>query len=211
MRKWIPGVLVLGAYLFSVAVYSQLPERVPTHWGTDGPDGWSSRAVGAFLLPTIALVTWLLLRWLPSIDPRRENYDKFRGTYDAVMLGIVALLVATHVVALGAALGWPIRVERLVPIGVGLLLVVIGNLLPRARPNWFFGIRTPWTLSSERVWERTHRVSGYLMIGFGLVVALTALISSSWMGAIIVPASIVLVLGTYGYSYFAWRSEQRRG
>jgi uncharacterized membrane protein len=204
-------VLVLCAYLFSATVYSQLPERVPTHWGSHGPNGWSSRVVGAFLMPTIALASWLLLRWLPSIDPRRENYAKFRGTYDAVLLAIVALLVGTHVVALGAALGWPVRVERLVPWGVGLLLVVIGNMLPRARPNWFFGIRTPWTLSSERVWERTHRVSGYLMMGFGLAVALSALVGGFWSMAIIVIASIALVIGTYGYSYIAWRSERRHG
>jgi uncharacterized membrane protein len=87
---------------------------------------------------------------------------------------------------------------------------VIGNLLPRARSNWFFGIRTPWTLSSDRVWERTHRVSGYLMIGCGILIALTAL-AINWMGAIIVGVSIALVIGTYGYSYLAWRSERRRG
>jgi uncharacterized membrane protein len=201
---------VLGAYLFSAAVYSRLPERVPTHWGPNGVDGWSSRAAGALLMPTIALVSWLLLRWLPHIDPRRENYARFRGTYDAVVLALVGLLVALHVAMLGAALGWPVRVERLTPVAVGLLFVVIGNLLPRARSNWFFGIRTPWTLSSDRVWERTHRVSGYLMIGCGILIALTAL-AINWMGAIIVGVSIALVIGTYGYSYLAWRSERRRG
>jgi uncharacterized membrane protein len=204
-------VFVLGAYLFSAAVYSQLPERVPTHWGTDGPDRWSSRPVGAFLLPTIALGTWLLLRWLPSIDPRRENYAKFRGTYDAVVLASVALLSAIHILALGAALGWPIRVERLAPVGVGLLLVVIGNFLPRARPNWFFGIRTPWTLSSERVWERTHRVGGYVMMAFGIMLASTALLGGPWTKAIIIAGAVALVIGTYGYSYLIWRSERRRG
>lgn len=211
MRKWIPPALIAAAYAFSAAVYSRLPARVATHWGPHGPNGWSSRIVAVLLMPTLALFVWVLLRWLPSIDPRSENYARFWPTYHAVVAAIVALLVVVHVAMLGVALGWPVRMEVLTPVGVGLLFIVIGNLLPRARPNWFFGIRTPWTLSSDRVWERTHRVGGYAMMLAGL-----ALIVSAFVGSVIGLAAIIggvalLMLGVVAYSYVVWRREQRGG
>jgi uncharacterized membrane protein len=145
------------------------------------------------------------------MDPKRASYKRFRGTYDAALVAIVAFLIALHVAALGVALGWPIRLERLVLPGAGLLLIVIGNILPRARQNWFFGIRTPWTLSSERVWERTHRVGGYLMIVLGAMLVVAGFMSEGWAKLVIVVAApVILTLGTFGYSYFLWRHERDR-
>jgi uncharacterized membrane protein len=211
VRKWIPPALIAAAYAFSAAVYSRLPARVVTHWGPHGPNGWSPRTVAALLLPTLAVGIWLLMRWLPSIDPRGDNYARFRPTYDAVVAAIIALLVAIHVAILGFALGWPVHMEVLTPVAMGLLFIIIGNLLPRARPNWFFGIRTPWTLSSDRVWERTHRVGGYAMMVSGLVIIATAFVGSAIGITAIMGGVVVLMLGVVGYSYVLWRREQRGG
>lgn len=205
MRRWLPASLVLAAYAFSAAVYSRLPARVVTHWGTRGPNGWSPRWVAALLLPTITLGVWLLMRWLPAIDPKRENYDKFRGTYDAVVATIVGVLVAAHVAMLGIALGWPIRMELVAPVAVGLMFIVVGWLLPRSHRTWFFGIRTPWTLSSDEVWTRTHRVGGPLFVVCGLFVIIGAFVGPSWWPLMLIAAVTVLVVGLYAYSYFVWR------
>jgi uncharacterized membrane protein len=210
VRKWLPGVLILAAYLFSAAVYSHLPARIPSHWGVNGPNAWSSRFRGAFLLPSIALVFWLVRRWIPKVDPRRANYEKFGDTYDLVILAVIAILLVIHVAALGSALGWPIRVERLTPGVVGVVFIVIGNVLPRARPNWFFGIRTPWTLSNDIVWERTHRVGGYLMMTAGVFIVLSTLVSPDMTLWVLLFSLAVLTIVLFIYSYLQWRRQNRR-
>ena len=211
MRKWLPGVLILAGYLFSAAVYSQLPLRVPTHWGLHGPDAWGSRALAAFFTPTFALALWALLRWLPTVDPKRASYAKFGSTYELFIVATVAMMIVVHVLALGAALGWPIRIERAVPALVGVLFIVIGNALPRARPNWFFGIRTPWTLSSDAVWERTNRVAGYVMTASGVAVVVSAFVSTFSTLVVLLGGGAVLVVTSLAYSYVLWRREQRPG
>lgn len=210
MRKYIPLAFIAGAYIFSATVYSRLPDRVATHWNIHGQvDGWMSRPWSTLLLPTIALAVWALLVWLPSIDPKHENYAKFRDTYDLVVAVVIGFMVSIHVLILGVSIGWPIPINRVVPLGVGLLFVVIGNALPRARPNWFFGIRTPWTLSNDRVWERTHRVGGYVMIAAGIVTMASAALTPFWSFWVLMAAALMMAITTIGYSYIVWRQETR--
>jgi immunity protein, SdpI family len=209
MRKWYPAALIAAAFAFSAVVYSRLPDPMVTHWDAAGhPNGYSSRAFGAFLVPAMALFIWALMRGLPYIDPRRANYAKFQGTYDLIIDAVLTLLVAIHVGVIGSALGWPIHIERVTPLGVGALLIVMGNVLPRARSNWWFGIRTPWTLSSETVWTKTHRVGGYLMAAAGVITVLSALLPARWSAGVLLGAVMGAALGSVGYSYFAWRQEQ---
>lgn len=211
MRKWLPFVLVAADVAFAAAAYPHLPARVPSHWNLHGQvDAYSGRASAALVLPAIALATWLLLRVLPRIDPRRANYAKFAGSYDAVVAAVVAMVVVIHVVVLGAGLGWPVDMGRVVPIALGVLFVVIGNVLPRARPNWWFGVRTPWTLSNDRVWARTHRVGGYLMVAAGVLCIAAALLPGGGGIAVVVTVVLAASLGSAVYSYFAWRQETSR-
>lgn len=211
MRKWYPITVVAAAFLSSVLAFGRLPERVPVHWNAAGEvDRYGSRFEGAVLLPLIILGIALLIPALPRLDPRGANYEKFRPTYHLAMNATLTFMLAIHLVALGTALGLDLPMGRLMPVGVGALLIVLGNALPRARPNWMFGIRTPWTLSNDRVWERTHRVGGYLMVAAGMVVLLSALIfpgvESVWW---LVGAVVMASLGSVIYSYLAWRQETR--
>jgi len=209
MRKYLPAIPIAVAFVFSLAVYSRLPDRVPVHWDWTGqPDRWGSRLEGAFLMPAFALLMWVLLRFLPKIDPRRANYARFGDTYDFVVAAIVTFMAGLHVIVLGATLGWPIALNRVVPGAVGVLLIVIGNLLPRARSNWWFGIRTPWTLSSDRVWQKTHRVGGYLLIVAGLGMLLQAVVAQRWTAVLSLVLVVVCVAGTMVYSYLKWREER---
>jgi len=208
MRKWFAPLLILAALAFSAATYSRLPERLPVHWTLSGNvDRYGSRVEGALLLPGLMIVVWLLLRFLPRIDPRRANYAKFSDTYDLLVHSLVALFAVMHVALLGTALGWPISMERLVPALVGLQFLILGNALPRARPNWWFGIRTPWTMSNDRVWMRTHRVGGYLLAGAGVVLLIAAAVPSIWTFALGAAAVVLAAFGSLIYSYFAWKQE----
>jgi uncharacterized membrane protein len=208
MRKWFAPLLIIATIAFSAAIYSRLPERLPVHWSISGDiNRYGNRVEGAFLLPGVMIVAWLLLRFLPRIDPRRANYAKFRDTYDLLVNSLVTLFAVMHVALLGTALGWPISMARLVPALVGLQFLILGNALPRARPNWWFGIRTPWTLSNDRVWMRTHRVGGYLLAGAGVVLLVAAALPRIWTVALGAAAVALAAFGSLIYSYFAWKQE----
>ena len=208
LRKWYPIVVVAATIIVSVIAYPRLPDRVPTHWNLHGQiDGYGSKLVATAVLPLILLGLWGFLRVLPKLDPHAANYAKFEGTYDLVVNCALTVLALVHFVMLSEVFGIPIPIMRLLPAAVGALLIVVGNALPRVRPNWWFGIRTPWTLSNDRVWERTHRVTGYVFVALG-VLALGALvlpirITGPAMGAI----GLAAALWSIGYSYYAYRQE----
>lgn len=208
MRKWLPLIFVVAAVIMSALAYPRLPASMPVHWGLDGrADRYGSRLEGALLLPIVMLAIWGLMRGLPRIDPRRANYAKFADTYDLILTSALAVLALMHAAVIGFALGWPVSIGRLVPALIGLFFVVLGNALPRARPNWWFGIRTPWTLSSDRVWMRTHRVGGYLMLAAGLLWLVAAALPSPWTYGLALAALIISSVGSLVYSYFAWKQE----
>ena len=211
MRKWIPIVIVLAAVAASVFMYPQLPERIPTHWNSSGEiNGYSSRFWGAWMMPLILAGTWLLMRALPHIDPRRDNYAKFAGAYETIIIAVMLLVLGVHIVLLESAIGRVISLERVIPAGVGLLFIVIGSVLPRVHPNWFVGIRTPWTLSSNLSWERTHGVGGYLFMAVGAITVLTAVIAPTLTFKVLFSAALVMVIFLFAYSYSVWRDDPAR-
>ena len=205
MRKWLAFFILAATVAFTLLVYDQLPTRIATHFGSNGPNAWSSRAVGAWIIPTLSAALWLILRAIPAMDPRRANYAKFQGAYDTLILGLVVFLLAIQIAVLGYALGWPVRVEAVVPVAIGLLFILIGTILPRTHSTWFIGIRTPWTLSSDEVWQRTHRVAGYTMTAAGVLLMTLALTRSRAVTWGVIGATGVLALYPVVYSYFVWR------
>jgi len=210
MRKWYPVFVIAVTVIASAIAYPRLPETVPSHWNLQGQvNGWQPRGRAAFLMPIVLLVLWGVMRGLPAIDPRRANYAKFQPTYDFVVNAVLTVLALIHLAVIGAALGAPISIHRLVPIAFGVMLIAVGNQLPRARPNWWFGIRTPWTLSNDRVWERTHRVGGYLMTAAGAAIIIGALVTKL-AGPLIIVCIAGAGLGSVIYSYVAWRQETSR-
>ena len=208
-RRWLGFVFAVTTLLFSAAVFSRLPEQVPTHFNIQGePDQWSGRLWAAFLMPVMGIVLYLVFHMLPRISPRRTNLDRFADTYWLIANITIAFLCALHVLVLGRALGWPIDITSAILLGVGAMFMIIGNVLPRTRSNWWIGIRTPWTMESENVWRATHRLAGKtFMIGgaFTVVGALLPPDIRPWvaMGALGIGGFIPVI-----YSYLYWRREK---
>jgi len=213
VRKLIPGLLVVAlAAGFSVWAYPELPAQVATHFDFHGnANGWSSRTVAVVLAPALAIVLALVFTVLPRIDPRGANYAKFGPTYWTIANAALVLVAGIHVFALGKALGWPIDMSRVASLGVGGLLVLLGNLMTRIRPNWFMGIRTPWTLSSDTVWRKTHRFGGVAFVIAGLCIAATALLSAGWALKVAMGVAAAAALSCVVYSYVVWKAEQDTG
>jgi uncharacterized membrane protein len=210
LSSWYSTFVVAAAAAMSAVAYPRMPNRVPVHWGISGePDRWGSRFEGALLFPVLMLGAWALLRFLPRIDPRAPNYAKMQSTYDFVVNLALTMMFVVHVMVLAAGLGYAVPVGRIMPVLVGALFATLGNVLPRARPNWWFGIRTPWTLSNDRVWARTHRVGGYAMTAAGIVILAGAALPGTWPFAVFIVAAAVAAIYPIVYSYIAWREETR--
>jgi len=211
-KQWYPLLLAFIGAAASFAVYPRLPETMVVHWDIDGnPNGWMPRAFGAFFGPVFLIAIWQLMRLLPRIDPREANYARFAGTYDTIVAAALLLILATHGIVLAVALGYRVPVSRLVPALVGALFVVIGNVMPRVRPNWWAGVRTPWTLSSDRVWARTHRLAGFSMTVAGVVTIVSALVLPARLGLpVLIAAVVAATIGPVVYSYLTWKREQRQ-
>lgn len=202
-------LLAVLAAAFSVWAYPRLPATVTTHWNLKGePDGYSSRLLAAVLLPLFLAVLPLIFRVLPRIDPKGENYAKFSDAYWLIVNSILVFLAGVHVVVLLNAMGAAVDINVVVGVGVGLLLMVMGNYLGKVQPNWFMGIRTPWTLASEKVWRKTNRTAGWLFVLAGVLIAVTAFIPTlpitMVMGVAIAIAAIIPVV----QSYILWKKEQ---
>lgn len=191
----------------SLAALPFAPARVPTHWNIQGrPDDFMAPLPGLFLLPMVMLVFVVLAQVAPRVDPRAQSYAGWGNTYRYIQTGILAFLLLLHLVNVSAALGQDTNMNAVVTTLVGLLLIGIGNVLGKIRPNWFMGIRTPWTLSSPDVWTATHRFGGRLMVAIGVALVLAGLLLPPVMQATMVGVGAVgLAVLTMAYSYLAWR------
>lgn len=206
IAAWVLSVLPM---LLVAAVYTRLPSKVPMQWGFDGAvrydDKWQ-----LFIVALIPIFFAVLFPLLPRLDPKRWNYSKFRGSYDlfqAIMM--LFLLVITAVCVVEALRPNTVNVEMAVCLLCGMLFTVMGNIMPKFRPNWFLGIRTPWTISSEHVWHRTHRIGGRLFFAAGLMMIAGAFVPSSTVRMILVLAvSCVAAFVPAVLSYFWYRAEK---
>lgn len=203
----LPVLLVLAAWGILLWFWPSLPDPIPTHWGIDGrPDSWMPKLPGALIGPGIATFLYLLMTVLPFIDPRSRNWEAFGGIYPVIKTGLAALLLFITYLTLSAAVsaGHVLATSPLM-LGIGLLFVVLGNYLPKVRSNFFVGIRTPWTLSSDEVWYRTHRVGGRFMVVMGLATMASAWLPPSWAFAIVTGSAMGLAVVSFGYSYWLYR------
>ena len=198
-NRWLGFVVAAVALALGVWAWPRLPARVPTHWNIHGvPDWYSSRLVAVLLMPGIVLALNGLFRILPLLDPRRVNYEKFQDTY--------WLIANALVIASGP--GVPVAMARLMPVGIGLLFIVLGNSLARVQPTWFVGIRTPWTLSSDTVWRKTHRTGGFTFVIAGGVMITAAFVSGALVWVLLAAAAVLAVAVPVVQSYVLWRREQ---
>ncbi len=210
--EWPHWFLLAIMTIVAVVSWPQLPEQIPVHWNIEGqPDRFGSKWEGVALFPSLAVGIYLLLALLPMIDPGRANYRNFATAYNVLRFSILLLMAFVHLVALANAAGFLVPVERAVPAAVGLLMVVCGLVMGKLRPNWFAGIRTPWTLSSKVSWTKTHRLGGWVFLICGALMFLAGLGGFPWVA--IVGGVGGLILGTIAlviYSYFLWRSDPDR-
>jgi uncharacterized membrane protein len=204
-------ILIAGAALAGLLLWNQFPEPMASHWNVnDQVDGYMPKFWGVFLMPLVTLGMFVLFLVLPSIDPLKANIAQFREAFNLFIVLITAFMLYVHALTLAWSLGYTgFKMSTSMLPAMGLLFFFIGYMLRKAKRNFFIGIRTPWTLSSDTVWDKTHQlgavlfmVSGALAVIGGLIGGMTAF----WMLFIpLIGSTLFLVV----YSYVLYRNETR--
>lgn len=158
--------LIAIAVIAGAVLWNQLPDQMPSHWNAnDEVDGTMPRFWGVFLMPLITLGMFVLFLVLPAIDPLKANIVQFRETFNIFIVLIVAFMLYIHGLTLAWGLGYQnFKMSAAMLPFMGILFIAIGYLLRQAKRNFFIGIRTPWTLSSDSVWDKTHQVGSVLFM-----------------------------------------------
>ena len=201
--------IILALFVMSMAagalLYARLPEQVASHWNAQGQaDGYSSRLSGVLMMPLMMLGLGLLLMAVPSIDPLRANIALFRADYNTFVVFFAAFFTYLHGITLAYNLGVPVNMNAVMAPAMGGLMYFSGMLIGKAKRNYFIGIRTPWTLANEVVWDDTHR-RGAVLFKLAGVVSLLGMFWPAWgMFFLLIPvlAATVYVLV---YSYVRFR------
>ncbi|VVC04420.1 SdpI/YhfL protein family protein [Candidatus Bilamarchaeum dharawalense] len=202
-------VIVVLAFVISIIFYSQTPDDVASHWGIDGEvNGYMPKLQGLFFIPVLLIVLTLVLQIIPRIDPLKLNIDKFRKHYDNLIVLLLIFMVAIHCQMVLWNIGIKISMNLTLPLGLGALFFYIGIVLEHAKRNWTVGIRTPWTISNDEVWDKTHRVGGRLFRIIGIVTLLGVVFQNyAWL-IILVPVVLAVIYLTI-YSYMEYKKLKK--
>ncbi len=199
------AVLPLISYIF---LYSSLPDQLPMNISLDGTVNSYGSKLEFLVLPVLNIVIYFMLKIVPKIDPKGKSYEKVAGFYSVFILFMTIFLGIVYLSMLCIAWGvqW-LDVNFVIFISLGFLFLLIGNYMPRMKQNFTMGIKTPWTLSSEKVWNKTHRLGGYLFVLSSLPMFLMAFFSGVVMfvllGVVIAVAVIVPTVMSY-----VWYKEE---
>lgn len=199
--------LIILSFIVSLYFYPQMSEKMASHWNAQGQvNGYMSKFWGLFLIPFILVGFGLLFIAIPKIDPLKANIEEFRKYYEGFIVLFLIFMLSIHFQIILWNIGIKISPNIVLPIGIGLLFFNIGILCENAKRNWFIGIRTPWTLSSDVVWDKTHKIGGKLFMIAGIV-ALFGIFSPSYAFFFILVPLILVAVYTIVYSYLEYQKE----
>ena len=203
-------LFLLISFIISIYFYPQLPNEIASHWNAQGEvDDYMSKFWGLFLLPFILTGLALLFIAIPRIDPLKENIEKSRKYYNGfiIIFFIFLLSIQAHIILWN--LGTRISINLILPIATGIMFYYIGGLLENMKRNWFIGIRTPWTMSNEKVWEKTHKIAGKLFRLAGIIAFMGIFFPNQAIYFIVIPA-ILIALYTVIYSYLEFQKQLKK-
>lgn len=204
-------VLIAIAVVAGLLLWNQLPEQMASHWNVnDEVDGYMSKFWGVFLMPLTTLGLFGLFMIIPNIDPHKANIAGFRETFNLFIIFFVGFMLYIHALTIVWSLGYSnFKISSAMLPFVGLLFIFIGYMLRKAKRNFFIGIRTPWTLSSDSVWDKTHQLGSSLFMlsgAFALAGSFFGGMTAFWLLFVpLIGSTIFLVI----YSYVLYRNETK--
>lgn len=212
MRTAYLAVLAILIISFAIAAYAypQVPDNVPSHWNAAGDvDGYMDRFWGLFLFPIILIPLILLFIAIPRIDPLKKNVAKFRSYFDGFIIIFAVFMFYVQLLTTAWALGYTFNMMVALMPAFAMLFFYCGILMEKSKRNWFIGIRTPWTLSSDRVWEKTHRLGGK-MFKAAAVISLFGIAAGEYAIWVLLIPVLVAAFYPMVYSYFAYQKLEKK-
>ncbi len=204
----IPIVIIILSFFVGIYFYPQMPDRMASHWNIRSEvDGYLPKFWGLFLMPLVSLVMFSLFLAIPKIDPLKNNIKKFEKYYHGFISVMIIFLFYIYILTIGANLGIKFNMGMLLIPGMSLLFFYIGLMLEKSKRNWFIGIRTPWTLQNDKVWEKTHKLGGKLFKISAIIILvgifLTRCIFWFIMASVFLTAIIPII-----YSYIIYKKQK---
>lgn len=203
--KKITLILLIGLILISsiglIAIYNSLPDEIPGHFAFDGSVNRYDNKSALLFTGSLPIVILIMYYILPKIDPRKNNYRKHKKAYAIFIITVVVFVIVTQWSIVAVSLGYDVNIEILIKVLVGLLFIILGNYMGQFRQNYFFGIKTPWTLASEYVWRKTHRFGSYCFIIGGFFMIILGLVSNAFINKVGIILLVALLLLPCIYSY----------
>lgn len=204
-------LMILGAIAAGALLWNQLPDQMASHWNVnDQVDGYMPKPWGVFMMPLVTLGMFVLFLVVPNIDPLKANIAQFRETFNLFIVLIVAFMLYIHALTLAWSLGnTDFKMSTSMLPALGLLFIFIGFMLRKAKRNFFIGIRTPWTLSSDYVWDKTHQLGAILFMASGALAFIGGLfggMTAFWLLFVPLIGSTIFLLV---YSYVLYQRETK--
>ncbi|MCX6808301.1 MAG: SdpI family protein [Candidatus Berkelbacteria bacterium] len=211
MKKFKPisSLIIVSSFLIGAWAYSKMPAEVASHWGMSGDtNGSMGRFWGTFFVPVFMTIVYIILYFAPKIDPRNQNVEKFRASYDKFLNVFLIFFLAIYLYMISWNLGHHLNISIIMSLGLAGLFYAVGNLIKNAEPNWFVGIRNPWTLSSDNVWKKTHEL-GSKLFKIAALICLLGLVLPKFAFVFIIVPVIVFSFYLMIFSYFEFAKETK--
>lgn len=204
----ISTILCIIPMILSIFLYNKLPEKIPTHFNINGEvDSYDSKLFVCILLPIIFCIVNIFLNIILNNDPKKQNHNKTLLTIFKFIIPLMSLIFIPSSILI--SLGFNINIAIITPIFISIIFILIGNYLPKCRPNYTMGIRLPWTLNDENNWIKTHRLSGFLWVISGLILLLTTLINKNLSFYVLIISIILTVIIPCIYSFILFKKSKR--
>lgn len=207
LANFISYLCIIAAVAVAAWLYPILPEQVPSHWNVQGEvDGYMSKPWGVAILPLSAILVFVVMRLIPVISPKGYRTEPFANVMHIFQVAMVGFMSLVAILVLLEASGINVYLNKVIFGALGVLFIVIGNYFGKIRKNFFLGVRTPWTLASDEVWARTHRISGRLFMLCGLIMLAGMFVTIPPLVFLVMVGVIILV--PLAYSYVAYRKVE---
>ncbi len=211
LRKYLPIVLILLSFAVSVLYYPALPDPMPSHWNARGEvDRYMPKDTAIFLIPILLVGIYVLLRLVPKIDPLKKNIEKFLDEYEKFILVMIAFMVLLHIGMIFWSLGYHISFNLIILPLMAVLFYFVADLLEKAKRNFFIGIRTPWTLVSDEVWEKTHKLGAKMFRGFAVLTLIFLLAPEKIIWWVVLMIAGIIYLVYYSYQLYSELPARKR-
>ena len=207
MKKHVFPIIMIGLTILAwVIAFPKLPQEVPIHWSLTGEaNGFSSKLGAMFTQIGIMTLLYVSVAFLPKIDPRKANYPLFSKGYQIIYNSLLTIFFVLNIITILIGLGYDIPMATMSTLIIGAIFIVMGNFMQLVRSNFFIGIRTPWTLSNDEVWKKTHRFGGKIFFGGGVIMILATFLPSVWKETVLIIVIVVTVAAPYAYSYWQFK------